>query len=238
MGECLKRDFPRLHQHSLKGWLSIVCSGPSLEDTWPDIKHPILTCSGAHNFLLSRGIIPDFHVDCDPRPHKLKYIESPHRDTTYLMASCCDPKTWEILRHNKVLVWHMHNGEETCDWITKNDPGSMLVAGGSTVGLRALQIGGLIGYNHFNIYGMDCSKRDGKQRIIDAGAPPHNDKKMRLPSGREFETTDLLINACIEYFRSLEVFPIVCQLHGDGMLKALQDELIKPNAKVIADLVT
>ena len=52
---------------------SIVCYGPSLIDTWEDIKlekeagNFIVTVSGAHDFLIERGIIPDVHIECDPR---------------------------------------------------------------------------------------------------------------------------------------------------------------------------
>ena len=67
-------------------WLNLVCYGPSLEQTWREIKHPIMTVSGAHDFLLARGIVPDYHVECDPRPHKSDNISKPHPDVQYLIA--------------------------------------------------------------------------------------------------------------------------------------------------------
>lgn len=55
--------------------IAIVCYGPSLNDTWEEIKNfkYIITCSGSHKFLIERGIIPTWHVDVDPRPHKVEF---------------------------------------------------------------------------------------------------------------------------------------------------------------------
>src|SRR6266446_2438816 len=49
--------------------IAIVCFGPSLNDTWEKIRDfkYIMTCSGAHKFLIDRGIIPTWHAEVDPR---------------------------------------------------------------------------------------------------------------------------------------------------------------------------
>ena len=72
-------------------WVSIVCYGPSLADTWKHIKRPIVTVSGAHDFLVSKGINTDWHVDCDPREHKARMLKKPQKATKYLLASVCHP---------------------------------------------------------------------------------------------------------------------------------------------------
>lgn len=43
--------------------IAVVCYGPSLNDTWEQIKEYkyIISCSGAHKFLIDRGIIPTWH---------------------------------------------------------------------------------------------------------------------------------------------------------------------------------
>src|SRR5678815_2491952 len=45
--------------------IAIVCSGPSLAQTWEQVKmcNHVLTCSGAHDYLIERGIIPNFHME-------------------------------------------------------------------------------------------------------------------------------------------------------------------------------
>jgi uncharacterized Rossmann fold enzyme len=51
--------------------IAVVCFGPSLVDTWEQIKgfRHVMSCSGSHKFLIERGIIPEFHVEVDPRAH-------------------------------------------------------------------------------------------------------------------------------------------------------------------------
>lgn len=225
MAECARRMLPRLYPlPKRQDRLSVVCFGPTIENTWGAIKPPILTVSGAHTFLIDRGVIPQWHMDCDPRPHKTKFLEPPRKEVTYLMASCCDPKTWEILKDSKVYIWHMHNGPETAEWVKENDPWGMLVGGGSTAGLRALQVGGLLGFSKFDIYGMDGNFVDGQFRAGQSKAPPQNviDIKVR---NRQFQTTDLMLNAAVEYIYTVKNYPIECKLHGDGMIRAIEESL-------------
>lgn len=221
MEECAKHNLPQLIAAPRTDRLSIVCFGPTLHDTWSEVKHPALTVSGAHDFMIERGFVPEYHMDCDPRPHKVKFTEKPHKDVTYLMASCCDPKVWENLKGFNVKVWHMHNGKETTDWVSRNAPWSAVVGGGSTAGLRAIQIGGILGFRKFDIYGMDCSSVDGELRAGESNAPPQNKMRVRIKD-RIFDTTDLMINAATEYLNHMEAYPMIdCVLHGDGFLQNL-----------------
>jgi hypothetical protein len=34
--------------------MTIACYGPSLADTWRQLKHPIMTVSGAHDYLVEK----------------------------------------------------------------------------------------------------------------------------------------------------------------------------------------
>src|ERR1044072_8081762 len=79
--------------------IAIVGFGPSLNDTWTQIRayKRVISCSGAHKFLVDRGIIPTWHVEVDPREHKCTLLGTPHPDVEYLIASCCHPKVVEML---------------------------------------------------------------------------------------------------------------------------------------------
>ena len=61
--------------------VAVVCSGPSLAQTRRDIRHfdKILTCSGAHDYLIRYGIIPTWHMEGDPRKHKVAFLKHPHK---------------------------------------------------------------------------------------------------------------------------------------------------------------
>src|SRR5436309_2349732 len=70
---------------------AVVCFGPSLNDTWEQVKQfkHVFSCSGSHKFLVDHGIVPNWHVEVDPRAHKTLLIGPPQRETEYLIASTC-----------------------------------------------------------------------------------------------------------------------------------------------------
>src|SRR6266700_1622305 len=124
MAIAVRQGLPRLQSVPIDDSKSvfIACYGPSLKDTWNEIFHPIISMSGATHFLAERGINPDYHIDMDTREHKLHYIDPPVPGVHYLMSSVCPPRTWDILRDEKVTLWHSSSGEGTCAWILENDP--------------------------------------------------------------------------------------------------------------------
>ena len=67
------RAIPRIEGHDgpLRSEpIAIACYGPSLADTWEKIRgfEYVMTCSGAHRFLIDRDIVPRWHVAVDPLP--------------------------------------------------------------------------------------------------------------------------------------------------------------------------
>jgi uncharacterized Rossmann fold enzyme len=76
IAHCVSLKLPRLTLQPLQAEaVSIVGYGPSLADTWKDISGPVVTVSGAHDYLVERGITPDWHVECDGRDHKTKHLD-------------------------------------------------------------------------------------------------------------------------------------------------------------------
>src|SRR6185436_4802677 len=72
--EWLKNEQVRVNTANVKGRIqeskeltdepiALVSYGPSLNETWEQIRgfKFIMTCSGAHKFLVDRGIIPTHH---------------------------------------------------------------------------------------------------------------------------------------------------------------------------------
>lgn len=229
MEKALATGYPRLKsaEKTRDDTLTIVCYGPSLEDTWEQIKDsdgPVMTVSGAHDFLIGRGIVPDFHFDCDPRDHKAYFTANAHPQIHYLMATCCSPKIWENLAGCRVTLWHSLNAAADARWILRSDPDYPLFEGGSTAGLRAIEVAGAaFGFNKFRIFGMDSSCKDGE---LHAG--PHNGKPQRrttiraVDGGREYVTTPQLIAAAREFLNYVSRRPIKSlKLYGDGLLQEM-----------------
>lgn len=225
MGEAIKTGLPVLELKEIDGTksMSIACYGPSLADTWEDLKRPIMTVSGALHFLAERGIIPDYHVDCDPRPHKVRHITPPVKGVHYLMGSCCHPQTWKALENEKVSLVHFYMGPDTLAWLQRNAPGTYMIRPGSTVGLAALHVAGALGYDHFEIHGMDGSIRDGKRH-----AGPHyghSQGGITWDAGRvTYQTSQIMSNACAEVINSFRMYPMFGVFHGTGLQQALIDE--------------
>jgi len=215
-------DLPKLYAQKIDedAVLHIACYGPSLEDSWRDIGYPLLTVSGAHDYLIARGLIPDFHAEMDPRPHKVKFLKHPHPGVTYLIASVCHPSIWPALKDQNVRVWHIYSGPHTSDWIAQNAPDSLLVRGGSSIGLSAIHLGGVLGYRHFEIHGMDGCLRDGKRHVSDHYG--HDQEKVTWHiNGKKFWTTKIMMNSNAELINMLWNFPIFCVFHGEGLMQEM-----------------
>lgn len=231
MAVAIARGFPRLGQTPIDDArsMSVACYGPSLAETWRALTRPILSMSGATRFLADRGVVPDFHLDMDPRAHKIKHLVPPVPGVHYLMASVCPPETWDVLAGERVTLWHTYSGKDddgstTYDWVARHDPGELVIHGGSTIGLTALHVGGVLGYRHFEVHGMDGSfGAEGRH------AGPHYGTKQLdgttwAAGGVTYRTSKIMANAVAETINTLRNFPVFCVFHGEGLTQALVRE--------------
>jgi len=233
-----QRGYPRLEQVPITEdrVLTVACYGPSLAETYQEMRHPILSMSGATRFLADHGIIPDFHADMDPRAYKAKHLNPPIDGVRYLMASVCPPQTWETLKDHPITLWHTYSGADskgidTYTWVAEHDPNQLVVHGGSTIGLTALHIGGVLGYRHFEIHGMDGNRReDGIRHAGPHYGKPQNDPITWNAEGRRYHTSQIMANAVAETINTVKRFPMFCVFHGDGLTQALIREANLPNA--------
>lgn len=218
----LSRKLPKLEKcEPHDAWLSIAAYGPSLRKTWWWLKRPIMSVSGAHDFLIERGIVPDYHLDMDPREHKTQFIARPHKEVTYIMASVCHPKTWDALQGHKVLLWHTDSGNWTLPFLKKYDPRSHMIWAGSDCGLGAIQVGGVLGYSRFRLHGFDHSMRGGERHAGPHPGLPQKDVKQVTvkASGRRFTSTDIMMNSAAEVINTLRSYPILTVFYGDGLIQ-------------------
>lgn len=144
----------------------VACYGPSLVDTIEQLKdslrqnphQTVVSVSGSHDFLISHGVVPDYHVECDPRPHKADNIAAAHPGVKYLIASSCHAKVFDKLEGADVYLWHVatpEHGNRIVDEL--GEAGIHMVSGGGSVGLRSIPLLYGYGYRDFAYYGMDCS---------------------------------------------------------------------------------
>lgn len=206
------------------GKISIVCYGPSLVDTWPALyalHQPIITVSGAHDFLAKKFIYTDYHVEIDPRPHKAEMLKQPLPRTKYLMASVCHPNFWEVLKGQNVLLWHLISGPETVEWVREHHPAGLdsMIGGGSTAGQRAMNVAAALGYRRFDVFGMDCSFKDDRHAGEHTG---QRQPEVRVSvNDKVFKTTPQLLQSAREIQDFLLTIDAEVTFHGDGLVQEM-----------------
>lgn len=205
------------------GHIAVVCYGPSLEETWEQLRafDKIITCSGAHKFLVDRGIIPTWHAEVDPRPHKADLIGTPHKDVQYLVASVCHQAVFDLLDGYNVKLWHVFSHESDRKVPMAFARGEWSITGGSNVGLRCMVLARFMGFRRMTIFGMDYSfKNDGTQH---AGWHPKEIPHVHaVQVGDEFFYTNPAMHQYAqEFFKEItKLGDIKLALVGNGLLQA------------------
>jgi uncharacterized Rossmann fold enzyme len=223
--------------------LALVCFGPSLNNSWErlkDFKH-VMTCSGSHKFLMDRGITPEWHVDVDPRAHKLELIgDKVSKDTKFLMASCVHPQVFDhLVKHGaNIILWHTYSGEAKDNLPLVYPRGEWVSTGGANVGLRALVLARMLGYRDIHIFGMDGSFEPGKSHASHHPNAP-KDYIIATLNGKEYSTTTAFLECGRSTIHELEMLPDVkATFYGSGlvqdMVKAKQGEMKMKKKSTIA----
>jgi hypothetical protein len=163
----IKRVTKRIQPAPQHGRRAIIaCYGPSLKESIPSLKQHIaefpdatvVSVSGAHDMLIEHGIVPKYHVECDPRPHKTDNIAAPHPDVQYLVGSVCHPSFFDKLQGADVALWHVSSTDHSPKLVDGlGEHVNTIISGGGSVGLRSVPLLYAMGYRDFSIYAMDCS---------------------------------------------------------------------------------
>lgn len=219
----LSLDLPRLTMRpERKDSLTLACYGPSLRKTWLDISGALLSVSGAHDWLIERRREPSFHLEADPRPHKAGMLTKARKGTQYLLASCCHPDVFKALEGQDIYLWHLSNGAESDAWHQQHTPGEIIAPGGSTAGLRALEIAHVLGFRSLEIHGMDSSFHQGQW------AGPHTGKQktdfMVRCNGKHFSTSSLMVQQAREFVHFWQTHDVKVRMKGDGLIREMMKE--------------
>jgi uncharacterized Rossmann fold enzyme len=208
--------------------IAVVCYGPSLNDTWERIKdfEYVITCSGAHRFLVERGIVPTYHVEVDPRAHKVDLIGPPDPAVEYLIASTCHPAVFDHLEGMNVKLWHVFDSQEEA--LRTLPRGEWALTGGCSVGLRALGIARFLGFVDLHVFGMDGSEGESGKH---AAAHPSQPKRHSLCEydGVTYRTTPAMLEAARSTWHELDQMPgVKATFYGDGLVQHMARNY-KPN---------
>lgn len=228
--EQIKLSLKRIPQHlqpfdgKRKESIAVVCYGSSLRDTWEqikDFKH-IITCSGAHKFLLDKGLSPRgrlwYHIEVDPRPHKISLLGKPKRGVKYLVSSTCHADYLKHLDGMDVRLWHVFDNDNSRRIIPR---GEWAITGGSNVGLRAMAVARFLGYYKQEVFGMDGSKGPTG---LHAGDHPNQPKKYSVTTygGKKYKVTPSLLECAKQTPHEMnELRDVEAKFHGEGLVQAI-----------------
>lgn len=216
------------------GNMVLVGSGPSLPAFIEEIRaerakgRPICAIKGAHDFLCQNGIEPDLFLSVEPRDRRSNVKEKNDR-TVYLLASRVAPEMFDHLKERKVVLWHSWSAEEENKVF--DNTGKLLIGGGTTSGLRAINVFYVLGFKNFILYGMDsCLADDGKTKRFDGSkAGQIIDIIM---GGRKFLANYAMAAQAQEFQNIWRVMPdIHVDVKGDGLLAWIVSERKKHGKK-------
>ena len=209
----------------------IFCSGgPSLKEYIPEIKrlrrrknNYVVCVKSAHDTLIENKIIPFACVLLDPRPHVVDFIENPHPQVQYIVASMAHPVTIDKLLKEKASVWGYHAlvgaGEDKV--IRQRCPkNAFMLAGGCSTAMRGVSVFYNLGFRKFKLYGydlcytgeVDMTEKDDKGR----------DKYLEVEVlGRKFISDAEKVAQAQDFAQMMKEKSIQMEVYGPGLVPHL-----------------
>ena len=199
----------RPHAHTL----CVAGGGPSLADTCQDMRGFVAAINGSQKFLTDRGIL-------DPGPHMPDVITADPR-VRYYVASICDPGVFAKLRGCDVRLWHptaVCGGQGLLE--LERPDGWLQVGGGSTMGMRWIFLGYMLGFRTFHLHGLDSSFRGEATH-----AYPDRVRGGQILKVHGRLTRRNFVEQVNDFFDMLDIFarpdvePTEFKVFGDGLLQ-------------------
>ena len=227
-----------------KTW-AIVGGGPSAANELAAIRDlkrcgaQVVSVNKSHDWLLDHGIVPWGHVLLDPKDWVADYVKRPRRDVRYFVASQCHEATFDSLAGYPVFLWHagqdFAEGPEPNAYLREKWPRRpwFVVPGATTVGLRALMLGHVMGADRFHLFGFDSSRAEGRMHAYaKEEAPDAESGRLALKYGGKkyiFDTNTHMARQQMDFDKFIEDWPKNRQagllrkefelaVHGAGLL--------------------
>ena len=220
------RGIPVLPQHLTHDGVAVmVGSGPSVKDQLPSIRDArdrggfIVAIKDTHDWLLAHDIIPNAAVAIDPQASRAQVFRNPHHDVRYFIASQVHPSMLDHLHGYNVSLWHAYVRKNQ----TVPKPGTPLISGGTTTGLRAITLLYSMGFREFELYGYDSCLADGLLRM-NGDRPREGDDTINdiVVNGETFYCNPSMTAQAAEFQNLYWSMPdIDITSHGYGLISAI-----------------
>jgi hypothetical protein len=233
----LKRGLPEVVSLPVnKKQMVIVGGGPSLKFQLTQIRHrkakraEIWATNGTHDYLISKGIVPDYLAICDAQSKTSCFVQKPNKNVTYFIASQCDPSVFDSLDGQNVYIWHCHDSElqGTIESNSRSRE-TLMIQGGSTISLRLMCLGAALGYRSIHHYGLDSSYEDSHH----AYPQKLNDGEEVLEvefEGKKFRCSAWMLEQAEDYQKQLEALELAgvrVFSHGTGLIPFIHQKHIE-----------
>ncbi len=219
-----------------------VNGGPQFLEYLDEIKQyqadgiKVISVKHAYKKLLDNGIVPWALLLLDPRDHVIKYIEDPHPDVEYFVASQCHPSTLDYLIDKKVKIWgyhaHVGAGEDNVIKELSKPEDSYMFGGGSTSAMRGISVYHALGFRKFILYGFDCCYWPEEDREnLKVGYKGKPEYITVTVNDREFVTDTENIAQAQDFEKSMKQLTgaeFICR--GDGMIPHIWKNLYQKKA--------
>lgn len=197
--------------------IAIVGYGPTLNQTWPQLKDykQIWTTSRAHDFILERGVVPQVHVDLDPRIHKVEFMGNPQKGVRYFLSSHVHPAYPEKMKAGGFDAYMYHIAIDPKERLDGRWPSFKVRF---DVGVQAAEIAYQFGYREQHWFGIEYG-RAGAETHAAAHWGVKSEQCIVDVDGRLFGSTAMFIHGLLlaEHFLCDRAL-VRCTIHGDGLL--------------------
>lgn len=218
IASALSRNLPHIEAYHPHGGRWHICAGgPSLRKEIKRIKKAkgtIVSVNGTHDYLLSKKITPGVFIMVDPQEHNERFVRHPVQGTAYLIAAHCHPKVFDRLKGCDCRVWFPMDYDL---------PVPVQIGGGTTVGLRAINIGYTLGYRDIHLWGFDGCVKETHHAYpqIENDDDPVKVVKYR---GKKYKMTEWMIAQADNFEEMLkQEHDFKLTVHTNGVIKHIGD---------------
>lgn len=197
--------------------IAVVGGGPSLDDTMQELRDfpgPVMACGSAHDHLVRSGIKLSYCAVLDPDPIAANYLREDGGECLYLVASHVAPHVFGAIARKRLAIFGAGGTFTTDDF----HPLPVVMAGGRTVGTRAMGLALALGFTELHLFGIDSCVREDKTHAY--AVEPIGDLKPIYCGGRKFMCAPYMIGQASDFQQFMGLFGHVCgvAVHGDGLI--------------------